>query len=867
MAAALGKTAETRRVAVIAIHGVADQPPGDTAQKLAHLLAASSHVAGNSGGRYGDGVRDSVVLGVPLLRPAEKLPEVQDSPDQDNALLATTVGTLLDSAASTVRKPWWSTKSDFQDEGLQAFQQSPGDTANKLASALIADKSASTVKADLGTEFSNYLLRKATDNNSPDAAYEATRIRMQRTASGNTEQVDVHEMYWADLSRLSGSVPRIIDELFTLLFRFSRLGRDAIDQTVLDAEFRKLPTAQRWASFAKLQAALDWTFTMLLSQLFLQVFVVLASIALIQAAAPYAQTVHRVLAAVLPIAALSWFYFNRPESTQRRWLGAGLAIACTLLLVMTPSPLLIGFCVLGLLSALCVYGLSVAEQRFPKIRGSGLLFLGVSLAVMVAETIRLASSGATFGSEQLWLQAAMRALEILLFGIIGWWVVVPLIMLAWLLRGAMMIRLDPSRRAAVVTGQLAVFISLTVFLTLAMALWTVLTDAATSGTVETLYQPLFFGPGAPGAWVNGDCFLLLRQQKSTQAFAIATALPLILAVYLLIMLVPSVLAEVLPDQHKLNAHALGGWLSRGYAGLDHIIRFMVALAVPIGILFGMLILLNRMDLFPETWFGKLSMQIEAASHNMLSRLMIGATTATAVFIAFGGLLSRYAPVLRLPLDVALDVDNHFREFPRRAIPRARIFSRYVALLEHLVEEGYDNIVIVAHSQGAVITAELLRYLRYRAAHTDNPDQRVAQLWQGLEAKVSLLTAGCPLRQLYAARFPAQYAWVHEQAASPDSSTAAPGTAAAIPASCAALGVQRWINLYMSGDYVGRWLWSPAATAQELDAAILYDASGLPPHHQHRQLDVCLGSGAHTHYFDVDQRRMAQWIDAIIGAAR
>lgn len=866
MAARLDKPAGTRRVAVIAMHGVADQLQGETAQQLAHLLAASGDTTAKAGGRYSDGVRDSVVLGAPLLRPAEKLPEVKASPEQASTLLATAVRPPSDNVENAIKPALQSTTSDFQYEGWQALKDSSTGADHQLGLALTANDNANTVNADLGTEFSNYLLNKAAraaGNNSPDAAYEATRIRMRRTAQDKVEQVDVHEMYWADLSRMSGSVPRIIDELFTLLFRFSRLGRDAIDQTVLDAKLRKLPTARRWAWFARFQTALDWTFTALLSQLFLQVFVVLTTMALIQAAHPYAPIVHRVLAALLPMVAIACFYFHHPGSMPRRWLAAGLSMAFTLLLVVTPYPVLLGISVLGLLSALCIYGLNVAEQRFPKIRVSGLMFLAITLAVMVVEAMRLATGDGMHGGEQMWLQAAMRTLEILLIGVVLWWFVVPLIMLGWLLLGAMMIHKDPPRRSAVITGQLAVFVSLTVFLTLAMAVWAVLTDAATSGPVDTLYQPLFFGEGAPSAWLNGDSFLLLRKQKSTQAFAIVATLPAILAVYLLIMLIPSVLTEVFPGNHNINARALGRWLSRGYAGLDHTIRLIVAVAVPVGILFGTLIFLNRIHRFPEVWFGELTLQIEAFSQSILSPLMLSATTATAVFVAFGSLLSRYLPWLRLPLDVALDVDNHFREFPRRAIPRTRIFSRYVALLEHLVAEGYDDIVIVAHSQGGVITAELLRYLHYRAASANNPEERVARLWQGLEGKVSLLTAGCPLRQLYAARFPAQYAWVHEQAASPHSSAAA----ATIPPSCAALGVQRWINLYKSGDYVGRWLWSPAATAQELDAAILYDTSALPPHYQHRQLDVCLGSGAHTHYFDVDQRHMAQWIDAIIGAPR
>ena len=79
-------------------------------------------------------------------------------------------------------------------------------------------------------------------------------------------------------------------------------------------------------------------------------------------------------------------------------------------------------------------------------------------------------------------------------------------------------------------------------------------------------------------------------------------------------------------------------------------------------------------------------------------------------------MSKYLPALRGPLDIALDVDNHFREFPRTSIPRARIFSRYAALLRHVADGGYDRIVIVAHSQGSVISAELLRYLSSDGSH-------------------------------------------------------------------------------------------------------------------------------------------------------
>ena len=84
--------------------------------------------------------------------------------------------------------------------------------------------------------------------------------------------------------------------------------------------------------------------------------------------------------------------------------------------------------------------------------------------------------------------------------------------------------------------------------------------------------------------------------------------------------------------------------------------------------------------------------------------------------------------LRTPLDAALDVDIHFREFPRKAIPRVRIAERYVALLEFVVDRGYERIVIVAHSQGSVITAELLRYLQQRAKLFDDDRAPATIAW-------------------------------------------------------------------------------------------------------------------------------------------
>jgi pimeloyl-ACP methyl ester carboxylesterase len=252
----------------------------------------------------------------------------------------------------------------------------------------------------------------------------------------------------------------------------------------------------------------------------------------------------------------------------------------------------------------------------------------------------------------------------------------------------------------------------------------------------------------------------------------------------------------------------------------------------------------------------------------LKPLVISAAGLLALLSALGGLLSRYVPWLRAPLDIALDVDNHFREFPRKAIARARIFSRYAALLEHLAAEKYQRVVIVAHSQGTVISAELLRYLQHRGAAvapgTDATD-RAANLWRFLDKKVHLLTAGCPLRQLYAARFPDRYDWVLDQR------NGRVGPAAGDVGAC------RWINAYTTGVFGGRWLGSdtPPAAGVPLPSVDtltgrpdLYAASTAPQALAAvvagaTELDVCLGGGAHTHYFEPDQKVVAQLVDALV----
>src|SRR5207244_10718736 len=68
------------------------------------------------------------------------------------------------------------------------------------------------------------------------------------------------------------------------------------------------------------------------------------------------------------------------------------------------------------------------------------------------------------------------------------------------------------------------------------------------------------------------------------------------------------------------------------------------------------------------------------------------------------------------LDVLLDVDNYLRQHPKKNTPRARIAERCASLLRFVLDSKecgheYGQVVIIAHSQGTIITADLLRFLK------------------------------------------------------------------------------------------------------------------------------------------------------------
>src|SRR6267142_2568661 len=194
-------------------------------------------------------------------------------------------------------------------------------------------------------------------------------------------------------------------------------------------------------------------------------------------------------------------------------------------------------------------------------------------------------------------------------------------------------------------------------------------------------------------------------------------------------------------------------------------------------------------------------------------------------------------------------------------------ERYVSLLRHIhlcrEEDGsrsYDHIVIVAHSLGSLITADLLRFL-----HLECMPGLTHFAFAGPESEglpIYFFSMGCPLRQLLSRFFPHLYRWIRE--VPEDSGISWPVTqpGAPIPAGTpplpSDLRVKHWVNFYRSGDYVGRSIWTNEVfgrTAGPDNIGAYPDpvtADTFPDHASlasAERVDACIGLGAHTHYWD------------------
>jgi hypothetical protein len=255
----------------------------------------------------------------------------------------------------------------------------------------------------------------------------------------------------------------------------------------------------------------------------------------------------------------------------------------------------------------------------------------------------------------------------------------------------------------------------------------------------------------------------------------------------------------------------------------------------------------------------------------------GLVLAVSGATLFGFILKYLTTVL----DTILDVDNYLRTSPKEGTPRALIAERCTSLLRYIAayrddqnRRPYSKVIIVAHSLGSMVTTDLLRYLE-RSAH-DSPDRGLARYEfrqvpvETGESKLPIyvFSMGCPLRQLLNRFFPHLYWWVSDI---PDNSLAALASAVDPPMPAISsplprtdeMNVTVWSNAYRSGDYVGRSLW----VGQWLNRNASGDSTKPPDVAQavapQACTEMCIGLGAHTHYWDRTAPDVAARLDQLI----
>lgn len=373
-----------------------------------------------------------------------------------------------------------------------------------------------------------------------------------------------------------------------------------------------------------------------------------------------------------------------------------------------------------------------------------------------------------------------------------------------------------------------------------------------------------------------------------------SGLPVMLSFIVLAIIVVgwAVARSLMPDGTALNLASnrqcmqLADWLSRGLDSTRAVTSLFWHSIFTVPLFFGVLDLLySRGHLTPyvthHVFLAKGIAKLDWLIATSLQWLdLIGAKLALSG-AAIAAIIYRYG---RAPLDILLDVDNYLRTSPLENAPRARIAERYVSLLRYIAAQKdrqapsrpyYGSVVIVAHSLGALISADLLHFLK------KEPDPALAPLGYGerdqkaADIQIRLFTFGNPLRQLLNRFFPHIYWWIREE---PDNGVRpVPRAAATVPKladlsptpqiSDLGVAVKLWFNAYRSGDFVGRMLWSDRWYSRnksgpqrgQYPEEVIIIGNAVPP----KSAEMCIGLGGHNDYWNRTAPDMAEQLDNLI----
>lgn len=828
-----------QRVAVIAVHGVGDHPPRASAREIADLLSNLSRSVPGAA-VYTPFTEVNKRIGIHPVNLGASFPDEIDE--------KRTWGPM-DAIARAVR---------------MGFKLSAAD--NNLNS--------------LDHLFTKGQLLKYNAHEEPDYPMlreEGKRLPSPNDPPGTPEKiVHIYEMYWADLSRLGNAVTRIFGELYQLLFHLGSVAVNNLNATAAVRSATGSSDSRAWFRFARAEwsaaAALAWPIPILnlvMAAFLPAIFVV--SLLRSHASVRTELVLLDLLVAVAALLGCILWLRQRRVNKLLHVLPLPLisVIAATVYYRLRDAkrhdPLEYAWAAVlsaaGIAAAFWI--ITIYEKRRPGSIRAALIIGGIF--VVAALAVFLTPGLSTFldsncpplavllNAEEI--AGGMLAVAWALFFASYFWAYVE----GWLVVLASPRQDRPSARRVRWTARLVLSLCASSFIFFTVLLWAGVVTAGAELLPDNLTQtcsicsptPMTYYPitekfaesirGHAGQLVNIYLSQLAKNNPNELAagwaryqlipggilFIPTVAVMLLALLILLWALGPSLLGEIAPPDEGPGPRSTRemAWLDDGFWFLRFPgILFFWLPWIPLVLLIGL-------------WYARLPQ--DTAVISTIERTLGSIAAAAALgMMATPGNLKRLALGLRPALRAMLDVDAWLREHPRDSNPTARICARYVSLLRHIAAwkddgvHGYDTVVIIAHSQGTVITADLLRYLNAEkiaagSMHVYDPtlsffDHRC--IW--------FFTMGCPLRQLYGLRFPYLYGYASETKLAPDPDK---------------LGVRQWDNGFRSADYVGRKLW-PAVT------------DGWTSSLRSERL---IGPGAHTHYWDGTAAAIAERLDVIV----
>ena len=894
------------------VHGVADQKPGDSQAAIAALMLSSTDADGQPLYKSFDKRSVSVPLDPAYAKAVES--------DIARAGIF---------AQEVTRKP------SFVRRVIGWLQESPSGYRAFLAEQFKKPQAPAGVLQprtplpgrDVGLAYMRMLLGSYKPKIGA-RSYSTDRLEGQRREAGgvSARSVDVYEMYWADLSTVGKDPFRFFSSLYQLVLHLSELGRRALEDGL--AEFSNY---RRWRWLVWLQAVSVRQLAVPIPIINLLLLVTLLSAVLVRVlggsitdqGAPSGDIANNWgvrIAAVIAAAAIAVglaYRLAAPPSRPRLhdwWplpalavivgaaAGAGsIAIVGRADLVLVAEWWLIGF-------VLC----DLILQKYDKVRPGARIFGRASYVLVVL--LFLWSLGFAFDRGGLRSReieyAAFWSMQIQFVALSVMWVLLIVsAFLAWISGSIIVNRYKDDHKArasaAVRTSRLSLAISASAMLALIILVWSgLMVWGLKSVNVFECMEVVMFPPLYGADWILADpeslhrwlgdlpnartctgvpypvhdyfrAVLLMSTTSGLPVMLLLVGLCLMILVW---MALPSVRLESEAPSTCTNEQSerVGKWLSRGLDATRIVTGLWWAAVFVVLVVFETADNAARHGWEPVPALAWLFTASKAVALPILQTA--GALiAASAAVIVFG--IAKFAGA---GLDVVLDVDNYLRELPRDYTPRARIAERYVSLLRAIAKDRsadgrpYDSVIIVAHSLGALISTDLLRYLNAEA-EAKRGDPALAAFGYGEKKTVAtipirLFTMGNPIRQLLNRFFPHQYVWVR---AAPDNAVK---PVPPLPLEEAwrknvtpkpyRLGVAHWSNAYRSGDYVGRALWLDEWFERTESADP--EAGAYPePIKVFRRIgaeEMCIGLGAHTHYWNETAPDVRDHLNGLIASA-